>query len=370
MPQFPELPAAGKIDTGGFNPELGYSYQELASMSRSMHHSQGRGRCGIPGRARPISDLVEGAPAAHDPFDGVDTTWNRLPGGAAVGRLLEEALAAFQMEHPERSLPALAKARPLVAAMSDPLARAKLAELDQAIALCAGLYVEAQPSQPRVSPGGKLGVEVTAINRSHAAVRLESGAMEGIWNESLDVKPGPLATNQIVTIPFERNVPAGQPYTQPYWLVKPPTADFYQVDDRQLIGLADTPPAARVRLKLTVEGASIEVVRPVEDRYAPRAEGERERRLQVVPPVAVKMPDSVALFPSAAARAVRVSLHADVAKAQGAVRLDLPAGWRASPQSQPFQLAENEDQQATFTVTPPDADSTAELARRGHHCGA
>jgi hypothetical protein len=37
------------------------------------------------------------------------------------------------MHHPEKSLPALAKARPLIAAIDDPLAKAKLAELDEAM---------------------------------------------------------------------------------------------------------------------------------------------------------------------------------------------------------------------------------------------
>src|SRR5438105_3264128 len=37
------LPPAGEADTGAFNPVLGYSYEELAVLSRSMHHSQGTG---------------------------------------------------------------------------------------------------------------------------------------------------------------------------------------------------------------------------------------------------------------------------------------------------------------------------------------
>ena len=43
------LPSAGEVDTGAFNPVLGYSYEELATMSRSMHHSQGTGAMRRPG---------------------------------------------------------------------------------------------------------------------------------------------------------------------------------------------------------------------------------------------------------------------------------------------------------------------------------
>jgi hypothetical protein len=331
-------------------------------MSRSMHHSQGTGAVRRPGPGVTTFGLVAGDPVSTDLFEGVDTTWNRLPGGAAVGPLLDQAIRDFDIAHPEKSLPALTSARPLVAAISDPLAKAKLAELDEAIALCAGLYVEAEAREPEVSPGGKLAVTTTVLNRSNAHVTLEGGAVEGIWSEPLTVKPATLGNNQSVTIPFEDTVPPAQPYSQPYWLVKPPSADVYQVDDQMLIGLADTPPVVKMRVKLTVDGAPIEVVRPVEYRYAPRAEGERVRLLAIVPAVAVNLPDSVAIFPTTAARRVQVAVHANVANAAGDLRLDLPAGWKAVPQSQAFKLAAaGEEDQLSFEVTPPAAEGNATL---------
>ena len=362
LPQFPPLPSAGSVETGAFNPVLGYSYQELATMSRSMHHSQGTGAIRHPGPGVADFGLVEGAPASKDIFDGVDTTWNRLPGGAAIGAFINEANRTFDIAHPEKSLPALVRARPLVAAIADPLGKAKLSELDRAIALCAGLYVEAQANQPDVSPGGKLGIATTVLNRSSARVTLESGSIEGIWNQPLAVKPAVLAYNQGADIAFEAAVPVTHPYTQPYWLVEPPSANFYRVDDQMLVGLPDTPPAATIHLKLTVEGAPVEIERPVHYRYAPRAEGERVRPLAIVPPVAVNLPDPVEMFPAMAPRQVRVSLHANLAKAAGELRLDVPAGWQAAPKSRPFQLSgEGEDEQLTFEVTPPAGEMTAEL---------
>src|ERR1022692_1943640 len=138
------LPNAGEADTGGFNPILGYSYQELANMSRSMHHSQGTGAMRQVNPGTTSFGLVAGEPSSEDLFDGIDTTWNRLPGGAAVGPILEAAIRNFEPAHPEKAIPALALARPLIAAIADPLAKIKLAELDETIALCAGLFVEAQ----------------------------------------------------------------------------------------------------------------------------------------------------------------------------------------------------------------------------------
>ncbi|MEI9975406.1 MAG: PIG-L family deacetylase [Ignavibacteriota bacterium] len=283
IPTFPNLTSAGRADTGAFNPVLGYSYQELATMSRSLHHSQGTGAVRRPGGGETTFGLVAGDPVSKDLFEGIDTSWNRLPGGVAVAPLIDEALRAFDIAHPERALPALTKARPLIAAMSDPLAKVKLAEIDEAIGLCSGLYAEAEARQPEVSPGATLSVTTTVINRSGARVTLDSAAAEGVWNEALTVKAGALENNLPVTITFEKAVPVTQQYSQPYWLAKPPSGDVYQVDDQMSIGLADTPPVAKVRLKLTVDGTPIEIARPVEYRYAPHAEGERVRLLSIVP---------------------------------------------------------------------------------------
>ena len=296
----------------------------------------------------------------------------RRSGGKRDSRRKRSARSISQ--HPEKSLPGLAKARPLIAAMDDPLAKVKLQELDDAIALCAGLFVEAAAGQPEVSPGTNLKVTTTVLNRSNTPVTLESGSVEGLWNEPLDVKQATLGYNQSAAIPFERGVPSAQPYSQPYWLAKPPDGDVYQVDDQMLIGMADTPAVVRMRLKLTVEGALIEVVRPVEYRYAPRAEGERVRLLAIVPPVAVNLPDTVAVFPSVAPHKVTVAVHANGTNAAGDLRLDLPAGWQSTPKSLPFKLAAaGEEDQLSFEVTPPATEGTPVLKAvasvNGHDIG-
>jgi len=349
-------------DTGAFNPLLGYSYDELAVLSRSMHHSQGTGAMRRPGGGHSGMTVIGGPPAKDDIFEGIDTTWNRLPGGAAVGAIFAEAIRTFEPAHPEKSIPYLVKARPLIAAMNDPLAKVKLMELDEAIAACSGLWVEAQAHQPETAPGSNFDVTTTVVNRSSAHVTIESARIDGIFSQDLTVKPGELALNKPVNIEFSRPVPANQAYTQPYWLAKPPTNDVYTIDDQLLIGLADSPPAAQVRVHLTVDGAPVELVRPVHHRFAERAQGERVRPAVIVPAVAVNLPTPVTLFPDSAPRKVQVSVQADVANAEGEVHLDLPAGWKAEPRSQAFHLARPGEQEVVnFTVTPPAGETTASL---------
>jgi LmbE family N-acetylglucosaminyl deacetylase len=360
-PPLPEGPHV-KVDTGAYNPVLGYSYEEIAGMSRSMHRSQGMGNMGRVGSVESEFIVIGGETATTGLFDGIDTSWNRLPGGAAVGAMLGDALRDFDPAHPENVVPQLLKARPIIASISDPLAKIKLRELDEAIARCAGLWVEAQARAPEVVPGAMLNVTATLLNRSPLVVTWESGFFEGMFQDALSREPAKLDFNKSKTVKVDRQVPAAQPYTQPYWLLKPPNGDVYTVEDQALIGLADTPPVLTVRFRLSIDGAPFELERPVAYRYADRAEGERVRPLVVIPPVAVDLPESVAIFPKSEARKVAVSVKANTAKAAGDLRIEVPAGWKVDPKTRPFQIATaGEQQELSFVVTPPQADSSATL---------
>jgi hypothetical protein len=117
-----------------------------------------------------------------------------------------------------------------------------------------------------------------------------------------------------------------------------------------------------VRVLLTVDGTPVELIRPVQHRYADRAQGERVRPTVVVPAVAVNLPVPVAVFPDASAKQVQVSVQSNVQGAEGELRLDLPAGWKATPATMPFKIERNgEACEMTFHVTPPAGETVAAM---------
>jgi len=351
------------IDTGDFDPMLGFSYSEIAGMSRSMHKSQGMGAPEQRGAARGYLSYVAGEPAKSDIFDGIDTTWNRLPGGMAVGKILDEAIRTFQPEQPEKTIPLLAKARPLIAAIPGPQAAIKLKELDETIALCAGLWLDATTDRHAVVPGDSLQVNIESINRSRAALGIAGVNLEGISGEGwLAEQPLSLSYNE----PFRRSlkvtVPIGQSYSQPYYLQKPSSGNTYVVDDQEMIGLAETPAVLRARFQIQIDSITISLERPVIRRYVDRVEGETSRPLVVVPPVAVSIPEPALIFPDVKAKTVEALVRSNIAAAAGDLRLAAPAGWTVQPTSAPFKIA-NADEQATltFSVTPPPGATRGEL---------
>ena len=218
--------------------------------------------------------VVAGEPASGDIFDGIDITWNRLPGGAAVGQILEEAARTFVPEQPEKTIPLLLKARPLIAAMKDPWAALKLKELDETIALCAGLYLDASTDRYAVVPGETLQVNFEATNRSRFPLALKSVKLEGMAGApAQDFAPVTLAYNQPDRRSLRITIPPDQPYSQPYWLRKPSNGFTYVIEDQELVGLAETPPVLRARIRIQAGSEEIEFIRPVVRRYVDRVGG-------------------------------------------------------------------------------------------------
>ncbi|MDQ6676124.1 MAG: PIG-L family deacetylase [Acidobacteriota bacterium] len=350
--------AKGKIefDTGQFNPVLGKSYAEIAGLSRSEHRSQAMGSAERKGPSKNYLITLAGDAAKTDLFDGIDTSWKRLPGGAPVGDLLDQAVAAFAPQHPEKTIPSLLRARSLVAGMAaanNLWAARKLKELDEAIALCSGLWIDAESNIYAATPGGKTTVTLNAINRSVFGLGAVRANIVGLGLEqTVEVAPA-LADNALVAKPVELTVPPGAKYSEPFWLSSPHDGSRYHIADPLLIGRPDPVPVMIAEFTVQAGAEQLRLTRPVHYRYVDRARGELTRPFIVAPPVSVDLPSSVLVFTNGDSRALEVQVKSNIGAASGEVRVEADAGWRIEPASRPFQLrAQGEQQELTFTVSP------------------
>src|SRR5262249_33303382 len=137
------------VDVGAYDPLLGRSMSEVAGLSRSNHKSQGFGAPERRGSLPQYLAVRAGSPAKRDPFEGVDLTWKRYPGGEGVGALLAQAEKEFDARRPAASLPLLAKAHAAMQKLpADPLLERKRQDLEAVMASCAGLWLEAVSGRP------------------------------------------------------------------------------------------------------------------------------------------------------------------------------------------------------------------------------
>src|SRR5882724_9941157 len=328
-------PGRIEIDTGAYNPVLGKSYNEIAGISRSQHRSQAMGTAERRGPSKQYLTLVAGDAAKTDPFDGVDTTWNRVPNGAAIGQILAEAARTFSPIDPSKTIPQLLKARQLIAAVPSGPGRRwadlKLREMDEAIAACAGLWLDVSADHATVTPGATLQVTLTAINRSQFPLTwLGSGTALGY--------------NQLRTRNLPLTVPADQPYSQPFWLAKPKTGSAYTIDHQEMREKPDNPPFYLGTFEIQAGAERIELQRPLQYRYVDPERGEMLRPVSIVPPVAVNLAETVFVFPTSKPQQVLAQVRANVAKAAGEVHLEIENGWKVDPPMRTFHLSDAGEQ--------------------------
>jgi hypothetical protein len=293
----------------------------------------------------------------------VDTTWNRVPGGAPIGELLGKAAREFDGSNPVKVLPYLTAARKLLVGRKDHYSVLKLRELDEAIAMVSGVWVELQADKYLAVQGTTVKGKVAAIERGGAEVKLEAVEFSGVGGVA-NLTPGlKLERNKAVNVPLEWKVAADAPLTQPYFLVEPPTEYLFTVKDQRLVGLPQGPAPVVARVKLTVDGTPIELEREITHRYVDRGMGELTRPVVVVPPVSVRMQKDSLLFTGTESRKVEVILKANAPDMKGSLKLNAPAGWRVEPAAAEFAIgAAMEEKAVAFVVTPPQGESSGVLS--------
>ncbi|MEO8378499.1 MAG: PIG-L family deacetylase [Acidobacteriota bacterium] len=381
-PADPSVAKSLRVDLGSYNPLLGRAYTEIAAESRSQHKSQGFGSAERRGESINYYDLRNGAPAATDLFEGIDTSWSRYPGGAEVGTLLQRASGTFDRNKPGASVPVLLEAlralerlaaTPEWSIQKKPWLPAKKQDVLEAIRNAAGIAIDVAAADSAVAPGGKLPLSVTVVNRSDYPFRLSMVASR--YAKPSKAPGTPLLYNKPVKVDLELELDTPHASSQPYWLEQAPGKGLYTVAQQPLIGQPDS--AAPLSLNVTLDDSQTNTLVfnvPVVYRWTDPVKGEQIRDVDVLPPVSVKMGSKVYLFPDAKARPVSVALRG-YAPAEGNVRLMLPAGWTAEPASVPVKIAGKDDEAlATFNVTPPAGASVstlhAELVLAGQTIGS
>jgi LmbE family N-acetylglucosaminyl deacetylase len=352
--QFPGAPARDfsgfvKLDVGGYSPERGLSWGELAADSRSMHKSQGFGAPRQRGAVLDYFKVLAGEPIVHSPLDGVVTDWSRVPAAIELAAALVRARDAFRPSAPERAIPALLEARDDLDRLPDnPWKSLKRAELDAAILACAGLFAEVTANTPSVVQGGTLGWTASVIARRPVAIALKSVQLAG--TERTVGKA--LSAGATLQVDDTLAIADDAPLTHPYWLELPPEAGRYPVQDERMIGEPEGPAPLEAELTLVVAGHELRVRRSVSYKWTDPVAGERYRSVEVLPAVSVDLDARVLLFPDTAARELRVQLHS-IGGASGSLSLETPEGFLAVPSAAPFKLAAGAQAELVFRVKPP-----------------
>jgi hypothetical protein len=215
--------------------------------------------------------------------------------------------------------------------------------------------------QPEVVPGERLAATFTAKATGRVPVRWTGlqalgGPVPGLTGANL--------TAAGVIVAHRGLVPRDLPLTQPYWLREEGQSGLARVDDPRLIGQAENAPAFPVEYRFEFNGETLVVGDDLAVMEKTK-QGERRRRVDVIPPVSLRLAAEVVLFSPGASRAVEVEVSGARAGVRGTLQLQLPAGWKSEPASREFAVAAvGAKFSGVFTVTAPAGAVSGRLLAR------
>lgn len=390
------MPAV-RVPTGDFDALLGMSWAQFGQIGRSFHQCQGMGQLeSFPGEQSGAYSIYDSEPRITAPesdlMDGVDTSLRRLSRFAAgeeaavptlagdlaaIETAARTALDAFDIRAPHKTLPHLAQGLTRVrqlrqAVASSGLSASPKAELVwrldrkaqdfmKAIQLAQGLVVHVTSNDGNVVRGQTFNVTAQVYNTGPEPVRLDEVTLHvpSGWTAALQSgQPGTLAYNQSAFLTYAVTVGPNARYTQPYWKVHP-GVDRYDIEIPEHHTLPWSPPDVTATIAYTSANVPATVTLPAYFRYdGPWVGGEKQKVVNIVPALSVKVTPDVAVVPLAAGgqrREFRVTV-ANNAKtgADVQLRLETPSGWSVQPATTTLKFGvEEEEVTAQFFVTPP-----------------
>lgn len=313
-----------KTDVGVYNRLLGKSYGEIASESRSQHKSQGFGIARQRGQAFEYFETTAGDAPKNSLMDEVDTTWTRVKAEeenrqkilqrihqtvalreasddtelsneiSLVQKKISDIISNYNFEHPEYSVDSLVSVFNLIQRslnVDDYWRKQKLAEIQNIIFNCAGLFSEATTNSEYTVLGDSMQVQFYVNKRTGSNINLVSMRMDQFDSTVNYLLP----VNQNVMINKTFLIPKDQEVTQPYWLAKPMEAGSFTVDDQRLIGKAQNDPEFVATFVFDINGTKFFVTKPVQYKHTDPVKGEVYQPLVVIPPLIVSLSPSIVL---------------------------------------------------------------------------
>ncbi len=341
-----------KVDVGSFYPAFGLSNTEISALSRSQHKSQGFGNTGTRGNQIEYLELLKGEyPQNGNLFEGIDTSWNRLSDGEAVGTILNAVEKNYDFKNPAASLPDLLNAYQLITKLEDKHWRElKSLEILEIIKACAGLYVETATSQQTATANQKIALQIEAINRSEYPITLESITL--LPSE----KTIAISQNLNFNTRYNKSVEftlAEATLTTAYWLTKEGTEGMYAVADQQLIGLPETPKKNKAIFNFRIDDMLIPITTDLIYKYNDRVNGEVYEPFEIVPKASVEIKEPVVIFPTTESKVITTNITAYTSNINGIVSLQVPENWKVSEPQKISISNKGEIKSLKFTITPP-----------------
>ncbi|SEA27016.1 PIG-L family deacetylase [Psychroflexus halocasei] len=341
-----------KINTGVYYPLLGLSNNEIASLSRSQHQSQGFGQIGSRGDNMTYVEFIEGQEMQSDSlFGGINTKWSRLKDGKEIGQILYPLEEKFDHQKPWLIVPELIQAFKKIKEIDDLYWRNhKSNEIKNLIKSCLGLFIEAKAEKNYATLGEEIKIDLEAINRSPIQITLDSVDIQDQRATLIE----PLKENQVLKSNLSIKIEDTLNYSSPYWLNQKPKNGTYYVNQQSLIGLPETPKQLKAEFIFDIIGEKISYQEDLIYKYKSPTLGEVYKNFKILPEVSIEMYPKTLNFNDTEEKEIQVTVKAfrNIEEASQ-IEIKTPIGWTINQQKIKINtLDEGESKSFKFRIKP------------------
>lgn len=186
-------------------------------------------------------------PENNDPFDGINTKWTRVEGGEKVGKLVDQALAAYDFKAPEKSVAVLVEIHQAIESLSPSVWKTrKLKAVKALIKSCAGLSLQLNSDRGYGIAGEELKISFNAVHQSQQDISIKKVGETKLAHA--------LTNNTAYKKGIRYSISKG--LGSPYWLLEKGSLGVFKIKDKNLIGQPETP-ALKLPIEVSINGSMI-----------------------------------------------------------------------------------------------------------------
>lgn len=331
---------------GAYNAMLGTSCNEIAALSRTMHKSQGFGSTGVRGEQLEYFEHVKGKKAEKSLFDDIDFSWNRIAGAKGIEKTIDKILQKFDVHHPENSIDALFKLRNALNKLpKDIRVDQKIAEIEQLILQCGGVYLEATSNTYAVSPNDSIAVSFEFVARQSNNFSITSFQLSDLNWKNDDLNR--LDQNKVFSKKDKIKISNSMPMSTPYWLKNQGTLGTYNLANQELVLKPDNGPTTYVYVDLDFRFEKLKVKIPLIYKENDPVKGEVYKPFFIQPPVSVRVEQENVLAKQGETQIIKVHVKNFTERFSGSWKLETPKGWTVKAFDENILLT-TKDQEKTF----------------------
>lgn len=255
--------------------------------------------------------------------------------------------------------------------------RAKENQFEKALEVALGISFDAavapekEPSGPFAAfsgaptfgvaiPGQAFGVTVQLMNESSEPLGVEDirviAPEEEDWSIRAEKSPAAtLEAGKLVRLKFDVKAPQNATLTKPYFRRPDEEQAYYDLTDERYRNLSFAPYPLTATAHVRYRGVDLEIEKVVQANQRVEGIGVVQNPLLMGPALSVSVSPAAGAVPlSAKAFSFSCTLHSNVkGPANGVLRLQLPEGWRATPEEHPFSFSHDGDNETlTFEIAP------------------